>query len=78
MQAARNCMVSDDGEVVVGDLGLRYTRFEEDYSTLRGHEKDTVMPVRWTAPEVLRDAGGLLQHSVTISDTLSRIIWCTQ
>nr|XP_043068213.1 insulin-like receptor [Drosophila bipectinata] len=50
--AARNCMVADDLTVKIGDFGMTRDVYETDY-----YRKGTkgLLPVRWMAPESLRD-----------------------
>ena len=48
--AARNCMVAADYTVKIGDFGLARNIYKSDY--YQGG-MDTVMPVRWMAPEFL-------------------------
>ncbi|XP_026277829.2 insulin-like receptor isoform X2 [Frankliniella occidentalis] len=50
--AARNCMVADDMTVKIGDFGMTRDIYETEYyrKGSRG-----LMPVRWMAPESLKD-----------------------
>ncbi|XP_013104155.2 insulin-like receptor [Stomoxys calcitrans] len=50
--AARNCMVAADLTVKIGDFGMTRDIYENDY-----YRKGTkgLLPVRWMAPESLRD-----------------------
>ncbi|KAH8292293.1 hypothetical protein KR054_008217, partial [Drosophila jambulina] len=50
--AARNCMVAEDLTVKIGDFGMTRDVYETDY-----YRKGTkgLLPVRWMAPESLRD-----------------------
>ncbi|CAB3378566.1 Hypothetical predicted protein [Cloeon dipterum] len=50
--AARNCMVAADMTVKIGDFGMTRDIYDTDY-----YRKDTkgLLPVRWMAPESLRD-----------------------
>ncbi|XP_077974571.1 insulin-like growth factor 1 receptor isoform X2 [Styela clava] len=50
--AARNCLVSAEGVVKIGDFGLTRDVYETDY-----YRKDSrgLLPIRWMAPESLRD-----------------------
>ena len=50
--AARNCMVAADFTVKIGDFGLSRDIYMSDYYR---HGVNTVMPVRWMAPECLKD-----------------------
>ncbi|XP_046665495.1 insulin-like receptor isoform X2 [Homalodisca vitripennis] len=50
--AARNCMVNQDGIVKVGDFGMTRDVYETDY-----YRKNNtgLLPIRWMAPESLKD-----------------------
>lgn len=50
--AARNCMVAEDLTVKIGDFGMTRDIYETDY-----YRKGTkgLLPVRWMAPESLKD-----------------------
>ena len=51
--AARNCMVGQDRVVKIGDFGLTRDVYQNDY-----YRRDTTsvrLPVRWMAPECLKD-----------------------
>nr|XP_018916405.1 PREDICTED: insulin-like peptide receptor [Bemisia tabaci]XP_018916406.1 PREDICTED: insulin-like peptide receptor [Bemisia tabaci] len=50
--AARNCMVAEDLTVKIGDFGMTREIYETDY-----YRKGTkgLLPVRWMAPESLKD-----------------------
>lgn len=50
--AARNCMVSDDLTVKIGDFGMTRDVYETDYYRKGGKG---LLPVRWMAPECLKD-----------------------
>lgn len=50
--AARNCMVAEDLTVKVGDFGMTRDIYDKDYYRKDGRG---LMPVRWMAPEALRD-----------------------
>ena len=50
--AARNCMVADDFTVKIGDFGMTRDVYETDYYRKGGKG---LLPVRWMAPESLRD-----------------------
>jgi serine/threonine protein kinase len=47
--AARNCLVSADETVRIGDFGLSRVKFPGDYYAVEG--ADDWLPVRWMAPE---------------------------
>ncbi|KRX56561.1 Insulin-like growth factor 1 receptor, partial [Trichinella sp. T9] len=51
--AARNCMVSVDGSCKIGDFGMARDVYVKDYYRPQGRR---LMPVRWMAPEALKDA----------------------
>ncbi|XP_065843513.1 insulin receptor-like [Oscarella lobularis] len=55
--AARNCMVSSDKVVKIGDFGMARDIQLEDYYRKHGRGP---MPIRWMAPESLRD--GIFTH----------------
>lgn len=50
--AARNCMVSEDLTVKIGDFGMTRDIYETDYYRKGGKG---LLPVRWMAPESLKD-----------------------
>jgi serine/threonine protein kinase len=50
--AARNCMVAEDMTVKIGDFGMTRDIDETDYYRKGGKG---LLPVRWMAPESLRD-----------------------
>ncbi|XP_027194192.2 uncharacterized protein LOC113788925 [Dermatophagoides pteronyssinus] len=50
--AARNCMVAADLTVKIGDFGLTRDLYEKDYYRL---SEETPMPLRWMAPESIRN-----------------------
>ncbi|XP_055355643.1 insulin-like peptide receptor [Paramacrobiotus metropolitanus] len=50
--AARNCMVADDLTVKIGDFGMTRDVYETDYYRKGGKG---LLPVRWMAPESLKD-----------------------
>ena len=50
--AGRNCMVASDLTVKIGDFGMTRDVYETDYYRKGGKGK---VPVRWMAPESLRD-----------------------
>ncbi|XP_065843562.1 insulin receptor-like isoform X2 [Oscarella lobularis] len=59
--AARNCMVTSDKVVKIGDFGMARDVELEDYYRKRGRGP---MPIRWMAPESLRD--GIFTYSSDI------------
>ncbi|KGL88088.1 Insulin receptor, partial [Charadrius vociferus] len=50
--AARNCMVAEDFTVKIGDFGMTRDIYETDYYRKGGKG---LLPVRWMAPESLKD-----------------------
>lgn len=50
--AARNCMIGEDLTIKVGDFGMARDIYETDYYRKTDQE---LLPVRWMAPESLRD-----------------------
>ncbi|CAK8685262.1 unnamed protein product [Clavelina lepadiformis] len=50
--AARNCLVHRDMTVKIGDFGLTRDVYETDYYRI---ESRGILPVRWMAPESLKD-----------------------
>uniref|UniRef100_H2YE97 Tyrosine-protein kinase receptor n=1 Tax=Ciona savignyi TaxID=51511 RepID=H2YE97_CIOSA len=50
--AARNCLVHDDLTVKIGDFGLTRDVYETDYYRI---DSRGILPVRWMAPESLKD-----------------------
>ncbi|XP_075929150.1 insulin-like growth factor 1 receptor isoform X2 [Petromyzon marinus] len=57
--AARNCMVAEDYTVKIGDFGMTRDIYETDYYRKGGKG---LLPVRWMAPESLKD-GVFTTHS---------------
>uniref|UniRef100_A0A915HLP0 receptor protein-tyrosine kinase n=1 Tax=Romanomermis culicivorax TaxID=13658 RepID=A0A915HLP0_ROMCU len=69
--AARNCLVAADGTCKIGDFGMTRNLYDRSYYKPSGRR---LMPVRWMAPEALRDAiftsksyGVLLWEIVTLA-----------
>ncbi|XP_038619878.1 serine/threonine-protein kinase LMTK2 [Tachyglossus aculeatus] len=48
--ALRNCFLTSDLNVKVGDYGIGFSRYKEDYIET---EDKKVFPLRWTAPELV-------------------------
>ncbi|KAM6250093.1 serine/threonine-protein kinase LMTK2 isoform 2-T4 [Porphyrio hochstetteri] len=48
--ALRNCFLTSDLNVKVGDYGIGFSRFKEDYIET---EEKKLVPLRWTAPELI-------------------------
>merc|ERR1719495_2113969 len=59
--AARNCMVSADLVVKVGDFGMAQDVYETEYYRKEGRG---FLPVRWMAPESIRDGKFTSQSDV--------------
>lgn len=53
--AAHICILSEDGVVRIGDWGQARTDFPAAYSPLSGAPKQLSFPVRWMAPETLKE-----------------------
>ncbi|XP_053550810.1 serine/threonine-protein kinase LMTK2 [Bombina bombina] len=47
--ALRNCFVTSDLTVKVGDYGIGFSRYKEDYM----ETEQKLIPIRWTAPELV-------------------------
>ncbi|XP_018091905.1 serine/threonine-protein kinase LMTK2 isoform X2 [Xenopus laevis] len=48
--ALRNCFLTSDLTVKIGDYGIGFTRYKEDYMEIT---EENFVPIRWTAPELL-------------------------
>ncbi|XP_018420833.1 PREDICTED: serine/threonine-protein kinase LMTK2 [Nanorana parkeri] len=48
--ALRNCFLTSDLTVKIGDYGIGFSRYKGDYMEV---SEDKFIPVRWTAPELL-------------------------
>jgi len=59
--AARNCMVSHDVVVKVGDFGMARDIYETEYYRKEGRG---LLPVRWMAPESIKDGKFTSQSDV--------------
>jgi len=59
--AARNCMVSANNVVKVGDFGMARDIYERDYYRKQSRG---LLPVRWMAPESIRDGKFTTQSDV--------------
>ena len=59
--AARNCMVSGDVVVKVGDFGMARDVYETEYYRKEGRG---LLPVRWMAPESIKDGKFTSQSDV--------------
>ncbi|KAM8889859.1 serine/threonine-protein kinase LMTK1 [Synchiropus picturatus] len=74
--ALRNCLLTADVTVKIGDYGLSRTKYKDDYMMM---SDQTLIPLRWTAPELLDEMhGNLLVGSQTQQSniwTLGVTIW---
>ena len=72
--ASRNCLLNAKLEVKIGDFGMSRATLFKDYYRLSHEAK---LPVRWMAPESLREgtatSTSFLDHFGTISQHFSRI-----
>ncbi|KAG8558061.1 hypothetical protein GDO81_016841 [Engystomops pustulosus] len=67
--ALRNCFVTSDLTVKIGDYGIGFSRHKEDYMETT---EDKFIPVRWIAPELVT----LYQERVIVADqTRASNIW---
>eukprot|EP00079_Xenopus_tropicalis_P008688 XP_002932018.2 PREDICTED: serine/threonine-protein kinase LMTK2 [Xenopus tropicalis] len=67
--ALRNCYVTSDLTVKIGDYGIGFTRYKEDYMETT---EEKFIPVRWTAPELVTS----YQDQLLVADqTKSSNIW---
>ncbi|KAJ1096833.1 hypothetical protein NDU88_001964 [Pleurodeles waltl] len=67
--ALRNCFLTSDLTVKLGDYGIGYTRYKEDY--LETDDK-RIFPLRWTAPELVTS----FQNRLVVADqTKHSNIW---
>ncbi|KAM6055042.1 serine/threonine-protein kinase LMTK2 [Chlamydotis macqueenii] len=48
--ALRNCFLTSDLNVKVGDYGIGFSRYKEDYIET---DENKLVPLRWTAPELI-------------------------
>ncbi|XP_051927724.1 serine/threonine-protein kinase LMTK1 isoform X2 [Hippocampus zosterae] len=55
--ALRNCLLTADLTVKVGDYGLSHTKYKDDYMVT---PDQTYVPLRWIAPELVDDVRGNL------------------
>ncbi|XP_019730073.1 serine/threonine-protein kinase LMTK1 isoform X2 [Hippocampus comes] len=55
--ALRNCLLTADLTVKVGDYGLSHTKYKDDYMVT---PDQTYVPLRWIAPELVDDVHGNL------------------
>ncbi|XP_056392888.1 serine/threonine-protein kinase LMTK2 [Hyla sarda] len=67
--ALRNCFVTSDLTVKIGDYGIGFSRYKEDYMETA---EEKLIPIRWTAPELVT----LYQERVIVADqTRASNIW---
>lgn len=66
--AARNCMVSSDQQLKLGDYGLSVLKYPEDY-----YQGAPGVPVRWCAPESLIYTSTTIQPKQVSLDTVTYI-----
>uniref|UniRef100_A0A8C6Q8W2 non-specific serine/threonine protein kinase n=1 Tax=Nothobranchius furzeri TaxID=105023 RepID=A0A8C6Q8W2_NOTFU len=55
--ALRNCLLTADISVKIGDYGLAHTKYKDDYYVT---SDQTYMPLRWIAPELVDEVHGNL------------------
>nr|XP_014346785.1 PREDICTED: serine/threonine-protein kinase LMTK2 [Latimeria chalumnae] len=67
--ALRNCFLTSDLTVKIGDYGIGTSRYKEDYFIT---EDEQHIPMRWTAPELVADIQGGL---VVADQTRQSNIW---
>ncbi|XP_062388225.1 serine/threonine-protein kinase LMTK2 [Sardina pilchardus] len=67
--ALRNCFLTADLTVKVGDYGIGPYRYKEDYITT---EEDQLVPLRWLAPELVGDLHGGV---ITAEQTKPGNVW---
>ncbi|XP_066545957.1 serine/threonine-protein kinase LMTK2 isoform X2 [Amia ocellicauda] len=67
--ALRNCFLTTDLTVKVGDYGIGPSRYKEDYITT---EEEPAVPLRWMAPELIGELHGGV---VTAEQTKPGNVW---
>ncbi|XP_037547607.1 serine/threonine-protein kinase LMTK1 [Nematolebias whitei] len=55
--ASRNCLLTSEMSVKIGDYGLAHTKYKDDYYVT---SDQTYMPLRWIAPELVDEVHGNL------------------
>ncbi|XP_048089287.1 serine/threonine-protein kinase LMTK1 isoform X1 [Alosa alosa] len=55
--ALRNCLLTSDVTVKIGDYGLSHSKYKDDYFVT---SDQTLVPLRWMAPELVDDVHGNL------------------
>ncbi|XP_053194203.1 serine/threonine-protein kinase LMTK1 [Scomber japonicus] len=67
--ALRNCLLTSDMSVKIGDYGLSHSRYKEDYYVT---QDQIWVPLRWIAPELIDEVHGNL---LVVDQTKSSNIW---
>ncbi|XP_048870682.1 serine/threonine-protein kinase LMTK2-like isoform X2 [Brienomyrus brachyistius] len=67
--ALRNCFITTDLTVKIGDYGIGPTKYKEDYITT---EEESAIPLRWMAPELLSELHGTV---LTEKQTKAGNVW---
>ncbi|XP_030645724.1 serine/threonine-protein kinase LMTK2 isoform X2 [Chanos chanos] len=67
--ALRNCYLTSDMTIKVGDYGIGPSRFKDDYITT---EEDKWVPLRWLAPELVGELHGGV---ITAEQTKPSNVW---
>ncbi|KAG5832185.1 hypothetical protein ANANG_G00288420 [Anguilla anguilla] len=70
--ALRNCFLTSDLTVKVGDYGTGPSRYKDDYITT---EAEPMVPLRWTAPELLSELHGGVGGVVMEEQTKPGNVW---
>ncbi len=58
--AARNCLVGPEDIVKIGDFGMSRESDDSEYTVQSGTR---AIPIKWTAPEVSVEGGGVIPYS---------------
>uniref|UniRef100_A0A671N5R2 non-specific serine/threonine protein kinase n=1 Tax=Sinocyclocheilus anshuiensis TaxID=1608454 RepID=A0A671N5R2_9TELE len=67
--ALRNCLLSSDMKVKIGDYGLAHNKYKDDYFVT---SDQTWVPLRWIAPELVDEVHGNL---LVVDQTKESNIW---
>ncbi|KAM7387234.1 hypothetical protein PAMA_009717 [Pampus argenteus] len=67
--ALRNCLLTSEMSVKIGDYGLSHSRYKEDYYVT---QDQIWVPLRWIAPELIDEVHGNL---LIVDQTKSSNIW---
>ncbi|XP_013881079.1 serine/threonine-protein kinase LMTK1 [Austrofundulus limnaeus] len=67
--ALRNCLLTSEMSVKIGDYGLSHSRYKEDYYVT---QDQIWVPLRWIAPELIDEVHGNL---LVVDQTKSSNIW---